>query len=169
MTPQESKVLGDFYISAFSDESKTTVRVLKAIPEAKREYRPEPRSKNALQLAAHIVIEDLWFLEAVTDGQFAPMENAERAEAAITSVAQAIDVYKEKLPQALEKAKALSGEQLAKVLSIPGELSAPAVAFLSMMVHHSIHHRGQLTTYLRPMGSKVPSIYGPSADDAGGS
>jgi uncharacterized damage-inducible protein DinB len=41
----------------------------------------------------------------------------------------------------------------------------PASAFLWMVHFDSIHHRGQLTTYLRPMGSKVPAIYGPSADE----
>jgi uncharacterized damage-inducible protein DinB len=40
--------------------------------------------------------------------------------------------------------------------------------FVWGFLHDAIHHRGQLTAYLRPMGSKVPSIYGPSADDSGG-
>jgi uncharacterized damage-inducible protein DinB len=41
----------------------------------------------------------------------------------------------------------------------------PAVAYLSIMSRHSIHHRGQLAAYLRPMGGKVPNIYGGSADE----
>ena len=167
MTLEESKAVADCFVSALENETKTTIKVLAAVPENKSEYRPDPRSKNALQLAAHIVVEDLWFLEGLGNGQFAPMESIQSAETAVTSIAQAIDMYNKRLPLALEKVRALSGEQLTKTLSIPGEFSAPAVEFLSIMVRHSIHHRGQLTTYLRPMNSKVPSIYGPSADDAG--
>ena len=43
-------------------------------------------------------------------------------------------------------------------------IQAPGVNFLAMVIKHSVHHRGQLSTYLRPMGGKVPGIYGPSAD-----
>jgi uncharacterized damage-inducible protein DinB len=42
----------------------------------------------------------------------------------------------------------------------------PAVVYLQFAINHSVHHRGQLTIYLRPMGAKVPSIYGESFDDA---
>jgi uncharacterized damage-inducible protein DinB len=41
----------------------------------------------------------------------------------------------------------------------------PAVMYLQFMLNHSIHHRGQLSSYLRPMGAKVPSIYGGSFDE----
>ena len=43
-------------------------------------------------------------------------------------------------------------------------MQAPVVWFLTLMVKHGAHHRGQLSTYLRPMGAKVPSIYGASGD-----
>jgi len=57
-----------------------------------------------------------------------------------------------------------AGEQLAKEIDMFGMIQAPAVGFLAMAVKHSVHHRGQLSTYLRPMGGSVPGIYGPSAD-----
>ncbi len=64
----------------------------------------------------------------------------------------------------LPKFKALTGEQCVKVLQSPiGAL--PVIAFLNIMINHSVHHRGQLSAYLRPMGAKVPSIYGFSRDD----
>jgi uncharacterized damage-inducible protein DinB len=44
-------------------------------------------------------------------------------------------------------------------------MQAPAVTWLTMMNNHAVHHRGQLAAYLRPMGSKVPAIYGMSADE----
>ena len=93
MTLEESKAVADCFVSALENETKTTIKVLAAVPENKSEYRPDPRSKNALQLAAHIVVEDLWFLEGLGNGQFAPMESVQSAETAVTSIAQAIDMY----------------------------------------------------------------------------
>ena len=58
----------------------------------------------------------------------------------------------------------MSGEQLATVIDLFGMIQAPGINFLAMTIKHSVHHRGQLSTYLRAMGGKVPGIYGPSAD-----
>jgi len=50
------------------------------------------------------------------------------------------------------------------VIDLFGLMQMPGINFLSMAAKHSVHHRGQLSTYLRPMGGNVPGIYGPSAD-----
>jgi uncharacterized damage-inducible protein DinB len=68
------------------------------------------------------------------------------------------------LVRRFQKLQALGGEQLAKVLDFRGLFQAPAAAFIQISINHTIHHRGQLTMYLRPMGAKVPSIYGESYD-----
>src|SRR5216683_1372008 len=60
----------------------------------------------------------------------------------------------------------LTGEQLVKIVDFRGLIQQPAVLFLQFGLVHTIHHRGQLSTYLRPMGSKVPAIYGESYDSA---
>jgi len=65
-----------------------------------------------------------------------------------------------------ERLSGLTGEQLVKVLDFRGVFQLPAVMYLEFTVKHSVHHRGQLSTYLRPMGSKVPAIYGESYDSA---
>ena len=57
-------------------------------------------------------------------------------------------------------------DQLVKTVDFRGRLQLPAVMYLQMMLHHSVHHRGQLSAYLRPMGGKVPAIYGESFDTA---
>jgi uncharacterized damage-inducible protein DinB len=64
----------------------------------------------------------------------------------------------------LAQAKTLTGEQLAKEIKFY-MFNLPAVSYLNFAQVHSIHHRGQLSVYLRPMGAKVPSIYGGSADE----
>ncbi len=163
MSPQESKFLADFFLSVIEDEVMKNVKIFKAIPEARCDYRPHPRSRNALEIARHMAVSDLWFLDAVIYGQFPEMEK--NMESGVTSVAKVIDLYEEKLPAAMEKLKSLSGEQLTKELSLAGIYTYPAVGFLSFMIRHTVHHRGQLSAYLRSMGSRVPRIYGPSADE----
>ncbi len=59
----------------------------------------------------------------------------------------------------------LSGEQLSTPVDFLGLRTDPAVAYLNIAMRHSVHHRGQLSTYLRPMGAKVPAIYMESADE----
>jgi uncharacterized damage-inducible protein DinB len=58
----------------------------------------------------------------------------------------------------------MSDAKLAEEVDFFGMMKLPAVALLGIMIKHSIHHRGQLSTYLRAMGGKVPGIYGPSGD-----
>jgi uncharacterized damage-inducible protein DinB len=60
---------------------------------------------------------------------------------------------------------ALSAEQLLTPVNFMGAFNFPAAFYLAFLNNHSIHHRGELATYLRPMGSKVPSIYGGSYDE----
>jgi len=64
----------------------------------------------------------------------------------------------------MQKLEGLGGETLAKMVDFRGMFQLPAVGFLQLAMNHSIHHRGQLSMYLRPMGAKVPSIYGESYD-----
>jgi uncharacterized damage-inducible protein DinB len=71
--------------------------------------------------------------------------------------------YDANVPALFDQLAALPGEKLAQ--PIPFAMwTQPAVHYLVLDLKHGIHHRGQLSAYLRPMGAKVPSIYGPSAD-----
>ncbi len=74
--------------------------------------------------------------------------------------------YGESFAKDLEALKKVSGEQLAKMIDFRGMFQLPAVGFLDLGLRHSIHHRGQLSVYLRPAGGKVPAIYGESYDSA---
>jgi uncharacterized damage-inducible protein DinB len=64
----------------------------------------------------------------------------------------------------LNRVRALPGDKLTNVIDMFGVIQAPGVNFLAITIKHSVHHRGQLSTYLRPMGGQVPGIYGPTAD-----
>ena len=163
MGPQEAKVVADFLIAEFGNEMQTTLRVIGAVPNDHLHYRPDSKSKTGLGLVRHITLEDEWFLNCIASGGFTPPPDDSDA-CGIMTPADAVARYKEKVPVALERVRALSGEQLTKVIDMFGMIKMPAVNFVSLCVKHSVHHRGQLSTYLRPMGGKVPSIYGPTAD-----
>jgi uncharacterized damage-inducible protein DinB len=163
MGASEVKTVADFLIADFEHEMQTTLRVFEAVPANHLDYHPDPKSKDALGLIRHITLEDEWLLNSIADGQFTPPPDQSDA-CGIMNPADAIARYKQKVPAALGRVRAMSGEKLAGVIDLLGMIQMPGINFLAMTVKHSVHHRGQLSTYLRPMGGKNPSIYGPTAD-----
>src|SRR5438445_718152 len=160
MTPQDAKVIADFLIPQIEMEAATTRKVLAAVPSDKGDYSPDPRSMNALQLAVHIATVDVWFLDSIANGSFAQPEPG--ATDALKTPADVVAYYDANLAPALEKAKAVSPEKLAEMIQF-FSWSFPAVVFLNLLIKHSVHHRGQLSAYLRPMRAMSTGIYGPSA------
>lgn len=163
MNSNETKTIADFLIADFEYEMQTTLRVIEAVPTDHLDYRPDAKSKTALGLVRHITLEDEWLLNCIVNGEFTPPPDDSDA-CGIMDPGGAVARYKEKVPAALDRVRAMTGEELSKVIDLFGMVQAPGVTFLAMTVKHSVHHRGQLSTYLRPMGGKVPGIYGPSAD-----
>ena len=163
MSPEEAKTVAAFLIADFEQEIQTTERVLAAVPAGQLDYQPDAKAKTGLGLIRHITLEDEWMLNSIADGAFTqPPDDSD--DCGIMSPGDAVARYKEKMPAALDRVRGMSGEQLTQVLDLLGLMQAPAIGWLSMAVKHSVHHRGQLSTYLRPMGGAIPGIYGPSAD-----
>jgi uncharacterized damage-inducible protein DinB len=163
MDSQQAKTLAEFLIGDFEYEMHTTMRVLQAAPSDRLDYKPDDKSKSALGLLRHITLEDEWFLNSIANGAFAPPPDDSDA-CGITSGSGAATRYQANIPPALNRVRGMSGEQLTKVMDLFGIMQLPTVNFLALALKHSIHHRGQLSAYLRAMGGKVPGIYGPSAD-----
>lgn len=163
MNSNETKTVADFLIADFENEMQATMRVIEAVPNGNLNYQPDAKSKTALGLVRHITLEDEWLLNSIANGEFTPPPDDSDA-CGIMNPADAISRYKEKVPAALDRVRALPGEKLTNVIDLLGMIQAPGINFLAMATKHSVHHRGQLSTYLRPMGGKVPEIYGPSAD-----
>jgi uncharacterized damage-inducible protein DinB len=163
MDSKEAKTVADFLIADFENEMQTTLRVIEATPNAHLDYRPDSKSKTGLGLVRHIVLEDEWLLNGIANGEFTPPPDDSDA-CGIMNPADAVARYKQIIPVALDRIRTLSGEKLTNVIDLLGIIQAPGINFLAMAAKHSVHHRGQLSTYLRPMGGKVPGIYGPSAD-----
>src|SRR5438477_8412819 len=164
LTPDQAGFMRDLALVSLKIEHDTTRRVIQAIPAEKADYRPDEVSRTALELAWHIVASEKRFLTAVAAGGF-DFTAIPRPESVATPAAVCA-WFDESFAAGLQKVQAATGEQLAKVLDFRGIIQLPAAAFLQIALNHTVHHRGQLTTYLRPMGAKVPSIYGESYDAA---
>lgn len=157
-------MLQGVYLPGMKNESRITTAVIQAIPLDKGDYRPDPVSKSALELAWHIVAAEMRFMDAVLTGAFdlSPMAMPE----SMKNSADICTWYAENFNRRFEALTNASGEQLMKIVDFRGMFQLPVVMYLNFMLHHSVHHRGQLSVYLRPMGAKVPSIYGESYDAA---
>jgi len=162
MTSQEAKTVAEFLVAEFRNEMGTTERVLAAVPSTQLNYRPDGKSKTGLGLLRHIALEDEWLLTCIANGEFSPPPD-DSDGCGIMNPTQAVSRYKERIGTALDRVHKLSGEELAQAIDFFG-FQMPRVNILATAVKHSVHHRGQLSSYLRAMGGKVPGIYGPSAD-----
>jgi len=161
--PEEAQFLMQILLPQIEQEWTITRKVLAAVPETNPDYRPDPKARTALEIAWHIVSSEIWFLEGLIHGEF-KMEEAEQPDT-VKKVSDAITWYESKAPGVLASLRALPAEKLAAPIDFFGVLNLPAVSYLSFLVSHTVHHRGQLSVYLRPMGGTVPSIYGGSADE----
>ncbi len=161
VTPEFVFAFRELILSTLVAESQTVKKVIAAIPEDKKTYKPDPKSKNAHELAWHIVSEDANFLNMIANMKF---EMAHPAGPP-TTIAGILKWYDEQFPRAVKRVRNMTPEQLLTPVDFFGVMKAPVFQYLMLVNNHSVHHRGQLATYLRPMGSKVPSIYGGSADE----
>jgi uncharacterized damage-inducible protein DinB len=166
MNADQAKFLAEHYARVIESDVPTTTRVLAAVGQGNRDYKPDPKSRSAFQLASHIATADARFLQSVIDGRFEfDQAAAERAESQFKSADEIVAFYQRTMPEKLKALRALPGDTLAREVDFFGLMKAPAVTFLAMANNHGIHHRGQLAAYLRAMGSRVPAIYGGSADE----
>jgi uncharacterized damage-inducible protein DinB len=165
MNPEQAKAAADALVGLWEGEFEATCRVLAAVKDDARDYKPDPKSRTAWQLAAHLATADIWFMDSIVKGAFEwNPDAAKQAEAQFTSVNDIVEFYKKSFPEKLKQLRSLPADALTPPVSFFGMFSWPNVQYIGFANNHSIHHRGQLAAYLRAMGSKVPNIYGPSAD-----
>jgi len=168
MTSEQAKAAADLMATVWEGEFPATCQVLAAVKDDNRHYKPDAKSRTAWDLATHMATADLWFLQSIVDGAFAwDPAKMKQAEAQFTSVDDIVAFYKKAFPEKISALRALPGERLTAPLDFFGNFNWPAVRYIGFATNHSMHHRGQLAAYLRAMGSRVPNIYGPSADAEG--
>ena len=160
MTSENAKFLADFLLGQLRYESGITRKVLAAVPADTSSYKPSEKCMSGIQLAAHLATAEAFFLMGVLKGEFAPGQPPE-----LKTPAEVVAWYDANIPALYDQVAAMSGEKLATPVNFMNFMNEPAVIYLAMSLKHGIHHRGQLSSYLRPMGTKVPGIYGPSGDE----
>jgi uncharacterized damage-inducible protein DinB len=158
----------DGLLQELEAEAETTRRVLERVPEDQLAWRPHEKARTLGELALHVAMVPGAVAELF--GGPSPVQAPQFTDPSPGSASELIPA----LDQSITKAKkALGGMDDATVMEkfrlMAGEreiFAVPRVALLrSVMLNHWYHHRGQLTTYLRQLGARVPSIYGPSADE----
>ena len=142
----------------WTQESKTTRNVLARIPESSA-YRPDPRSRTAQEIAWQIVCEEKMLIEALESGkaEWAPPPMPD-------SMQDVLAAYERQAADMPRRWRELPQSRWDGSLEFFGS-ERPAAPMAWSFLFDIVHHRGQITTYLRPMGSTVPQIYGPSADE----
>ncbi|HJZ64614.1 MAG TPA: DinB family protein [Candidatus Acidoferrum sp.] len=165
MTGDQATFLLGIFMGTLKQESVATKNVIAAVPADKGDYKPDDCSKCSLELARHIAAGEARLTSIPLDGKFDPSGPSPIPEN-VKTPAELAAWYEQSVADKLLKLKTLTPEQLTKMVDFRGLIQLPAVMFLEFASNHSIHHRGQLSAYLRAMGSKVPAIYGESYDSA---
>ena len=166
MDNNHAQFLVQYLTQLMEGEFPATRKVIAAVPDDKRTYRPDEKSRTAWELATHLALGDVWFLDSIVKGSFIYDPGAEElARTQFGSITDVVAYYDREFPAHLAKVRALPTEKLTAVVDFFGMMQQPNATYLGFANNHSIHHRGQLASYLRAMGSKVPAIYGASADE----
>src|SRR6202034_4121756 len=161
MSPEFALGYRAMMLDGITREAEITKKVLAAVPDAASHYKPDPQARTAKELAWHIANSDVQFFDGVADLKFG-MENPEHKP---QTAAEVVAWYDENMKRGAARVAAMTPEQLLTPVNFYNVFNLPAVLYLGFLHNHTIHHRGELATYLRPMGSKVPSIYGGSYDE----
>jgi uncharacterized damage-inducible protein DinB len=166
MNAEQAKLLVEYFADLWEGELPATTRVLRNVPDQRRDYRPDDKSRTAWELATHLALGDVWFIQSIIDGSFKFDQELEKKQAAkFRSSKDVAEFYEREVPAKLKELRAVPADRLMKTVDFFGMMQRPNVTYLGFANNHSIHHRGQLASYLRACGSTVPAIYGASADE----
>ena len=162
LSAEQAQGLAMFLIQGVEREIPTTKKILAAVPNDKLAFVLGEKGRSAKDLMWHTIQSDIWFTDGISAGEFPQTEGRDPAPATVEEMTARYEIG---MAAGMAKVKAMTAEQLAKPISFFGVMELPAVMYLQFLSNHSIHHRGQLSTYLRAMNAHVPSIYGGSADE----
>jgi uncharacterized damage-inducible protein DinB len=161
MTPQEAQGLAQYLFKTLDMEFATTRKVLAAVPADQLNFKLGEKGRTTAQLMWHMVQSDCEFGKGIANLKF----DFAGEDAPPATKDEILAVFDRDILPIFAKVKALTPEQLATPVNFMNFANLPAVIYVGWWAHHIIHHRGQLSTYLRAMNAHVPSIYGGSADE----
>jgi uncharacterized damage-inducible protein DinB len=175
MSTQSGKDLSnrEFFIRRWEQEFPSFARVIRALPPDQLAYRPHPKSRSAGELAALLVslqhgCIDLCASERSSFNPEMRWHPADRS-ATLEEMIAAYELHHNTLAKKLNDLDDINWSRPAWMVRGEQEilLKDTLGGLMWLALFDAVHHRGQLSTYIRPMGGKVPSIYGPSADESG--
>jgi uncharacterized damage-inducible protein DinB len=155
----------DMFLQTFGRECQTTLKLLKAYPAAKGDYKPHERSRTAKELAWTFVMEQ-GMVDMALKGKIDFSQPMPKPPGNLSEV---ITAFEHASRETTNKVSNASEDTLGRTVQFPigpgkmGDFRAMDVLWTALM--DQVHHRGQLSVYTRLAGAKVPSIYGPSADE----
>jgi uncharacterized damage-inducible protein DinB len=150
------------FLTIFKKEFATTLKVIKAFPGDKLDFAPHERSQNAGRLMSTFIFE-LYLLKMIAFGKEVDRSIFQTySPDSIETIAADFEKESSEIFSILEN---IDEKVLGKTVEFAGK-EFIVNEFMLMMLFDQIHHRGQMSVYIRLAGGKVPSIYGPSADDS---
>lgn len=155
----------EMYLLSWAREVQITAKVLKAFPSDKLDYKPHEKSRSARELAWVFVQEEA-IVDMIVKGKIDFSEQGPKPPATMAEILAAYEAMHE---QMVPKVRSMSEAEFNSAIQFPvgpnqmGDFRKADVLWMMMM--DAVHHRGQFSVYVRMAGGKVPSIYGPSADE----
>lgn len=153
MTSEQAIFLRDFMLLKIEDEFDITRRVLASVPDEHSDFRLDPQARTLRELAWHIVHTEIEFLSGIINSRFE--QDDDGAPDPPPNTAEMVNFYETQFTAGLELIRKLSAKQLVATVPFYGLFRNPTVVYLSFLLDHTIHHRAQLSTYLRALGSRV--------------
>jgi uncharacterized damage-inducible protein DinB len=159
----------DLLMSEVDNETRTTRRHLERLPDEKLDWRPHEKSFSARELASHIV-ECVRWAESIFSRDELDMDPIAYKSYQASSVGDLLKTFDEDVARCKQALASASEAMMMQPwrLKLRGKLKLErpkAAAFRDFTLSHVIHHRGQLSVYLRLLNVPVPGSYGPTADD----
>jgi uncharacterized damage-inducible protein DinB len=148
-------------LAEFDEEMANTRRMLECVLDDKLSWRPHERASTLAHLASHVAFIPI-LPSLLIDMRVA------RRPAEVTSKSELLARFDQNTATGRTALESLEDERLAKQIPVTPGVSKPlAYVLRSRVMNHLIHHRGQLSAYLRSLGESVPGMYGASSDEKG--
>lgn len=162
MTPEEAQGLAAYLFQTLDSEFAITRKVLAGVPADQLNFKLGEKGRTTAELMWHMVQSDRGFGEGIANLK---LDSFPEEGVVPKTAAEIVAAFDRDVLPTFEKVKSLTPEQLATPVNFMNFANLPVVIYIGWWANHTIHHRGQLSTYLRAMNAHVPSIYGGSADE----
>lgn len=160
--------LGQLYIKELQSEAKATRQCVERVPESLYDYKPHEKSMAMRSLVLVVVDIPRWISHMIKEGD---IDFVTYRQVNPQTTAEMVALYDDNIKNAVEALGKVADQQLEETFNLKNQgqvlLSSTKNESIQSSINHLVHHRGQLTVYMRLNDIAVPHIYGPSADEQG--